>query len=192
VSTWTIDPAHTDIAFKARHMMITTVRGTFGRVEGSLELDESNPTASRGEVRVAAESLSTGFEARDQHLRSADFFDAANHEWIVFRATDVRSRGDGRFDLTGDVTIRDVTVPVTFDVTYLGVVPGMRGGRHLGMSARAAVRRAAWGLNWNMALEAGGWLVSDDITLEIEVAADEVVAAAEAAGAVVDEGSAAA
>ena len=180
MSSWTIDPAHTDIAFKAKHMMITTVRGTFGRVEGSLELDEAEPAAPRGEVRVAADSLSTGFEARDQHLRSADFFDVANHEWIVFRATEVRPRGDGRFDLTGDVTIRGVTVPVTFDVDYLGVVPGMRGGRHLGMSARATVRRTAWGLNWNTALEAGGWLVSDDVTLEIELAADEVAVAAEA------------
>jgi polyisoprenoid-binding protein YceI len=173
LSTWTIDAAHTDVTFKAKHMMITTVRGKFDRVEGSLELDESEPTRSRGEIRVAAASLSTGVERRDEHLRSADFFDVANHEWIVVRATDVRARNDGNYDVTADVTIRGITAPVVFRVAYLGVGPGMQGGRHVGFSASATVNRKTWGLNWNVALEAGGWLVSDEVTLEIDVAADQ-------------------
>ena len=173
MSIWKIDPAHTDVSFSAKHMMITTVRGKFGRVEGSLELDEQEPRNSRGQIRVEAASLSTGFDARDEHLRSADFFDASTHNWIVFRATKVEPR-DGDYAVTGDVTIRGVTRPVTFDVEFLGTTPGMRGGRHAGFTARAKINRKDWGLNWNMALEAGGWLVGDEIKVEIDVAADEV------------------
>jgi polyisoprenoid-binding protein YceI len=174
MGTWKIDPAHTDVSFSAKHMMITTVRGKFDRVEGALELDEAQPTRSRGEIRVGAASLSTGFEARDQHLRSADFFDVEKHEWIVVRATSVEPQDSGTYKVTADVTIRGETRPVTFDVAYLGTTPGMTGARHAGFSARAKVNRKDWGLNWNMALEAGGWLVGDEIKLDIEVAADEV------------------
>jgi polyisoprenoid-binding protein YceI len=174
MGTWKIDPAHTDVSFSAKHMMITTVRGKFDRVEGALELDEAQPTRSRGEIRVGAASLSTGFEARDQHLRSADFFDVEKHEWIVVRTTSVELQDSGTYNVTADVTIRGETRPVTFDVAYLGTTPGMTGARHAGFSARAKVNRKDWGLNWNMALEAGGWLVGDEIKLDIEVAADEV------------------
>jgi polyisoprenoid-binding protein YceI len=155
-------------------MMITTVRGKFDRVEGALELDEAQPTRSRGEIRVGAASVSTGFEARDQHLRSADFFDVEKHEWIVVRTTSIKAHDSGTYKVTADVTIRGETRPVTFDVAYLGTTPGMTGARHAGFSARARVNRKDWGLNWNMALEAGGWLVGDEIKLDIEVAADEV------------------
>jgi polyisoprenoid-binding protein YceI len=174
MTTWKIDPAHTDISFSAKHMVITTVRGKFADVEGELRLDENEPRNSRGEIRVAAASLSTGFDARDQHLRSADFFDVETHPWIAVRTTSVTPKDDGTYDVTADVTIRGVTRPVTFDVEYLGTTPGMRGGRHVGFTARAKVNRKDWGLNWNMALEAGGWLVGDDIKLEIDVAGDEV------------------
>ncbi len=177
MTTWKIDPAHTDISFSAKHMMITTVRGKFGEVEGELELDENEPRKSGGEIRVAAASLSTGFDARDQHLRSADFFDVDTHPWITVRTTGVKPKDDGTYAVTADVTIRGVTRPVTFDVEYLGTTPGMRGGRHVGFTARAKVNRKDWGLNWNMALEAGGWLVGDDIKLEIDVAGDEVAVA---------------
>ena len=176
MGTWKIDPAHTDVSFSAKHMMITTVRGKFDRVEGTLELDEAQPTRSRGEIRVGAASLSTGFEARDQHLRSADFFDVEKHEWIVVRTTSIQPRDSGTYKVAADVTIRGETRPVTFDVAYLGTTPGMTGARHAGFSARAKVNRKDWGLNWNMALEAGGWLVGDEIKLDIEVAADEVAA----------------
>jgi polyisoprenoid-binding protein YceI len=177
-TTWKIDPAHTDVSFSAKHMMITTVRGKFDRVEGQLELDEERPELSRVEIRVGADSLSTGFEARDQHLRSPDFLDAERHEWITVRTTGIAPDDDGHYRVTADVTIRGETRPVTFAVEYLGTTPGMTGARHAGFTARAKVNRKDWGLNWNMALEAGGWLVGDEIMLEVEVAADEVTAAA--------------
>ena len=180
LGTWKIDPAHTDVSFSAKHMMITTVRGKFDRVEGALELDEEQPTRSSGEIRVGAASLSTGFEARDQHLRSADFFDAEKHEWIVVKTTSVKAADDGTYTVAADVTIRGETRPVTFVVDYLGNTPGMTGARHVGFTARAKVNRKDWGLNWNMALEAGGWLVGDEIKLDIEVAADEVAVPAAA------------
>ena len=181
MTTWKIDPAHTDVSFSAKHMMITTVRGKFAQVEGELELDESEPRNSRATIRVAAASLSTGFDQRDQHLRSADFFDAETHPWITVTTTAIEPQDDGTYDVRADVTIRGATKPVTFEVDYLGTTPGMRGGRHAGFTAKAKVNRKDWGLNWNMALEAGGWLVGDDIKLEIDVAADEVAATAEEA-----------
>lgn len=181
MQTFVIDPSHTDVSFAAKHMMVTTVRGKFGAVEGSLEIDPDAPERSGGEIRVVVASLSTGFEARDQHLRSADFFDAENHPTIVFRATRIRARRDDQYDVSGDMTIRDVTRPVTFQVELLGFYYGMTGARRIGLSARTKINRKEWGLNWNVALEAGGWLVGDEVRLEIDVAAEE--AATVAAGA---------
>lgn len=157
MSTWNIDPAHTDVHFAAKHMMVST--------------------ATRGEIRVRAASVETGFAQRDAHLRSVDFFDAERYPEIVFRATRVDGAGTG-FRVTGDLTIRDVTWPVTFDVEVGGIVPGMSGARHVGLAARTRIDREAWGLTWNVGLEAGGWLVGKEIRLEIEVAADEVAALA--------------
>ncbi len=172
MSTWNIDPAHTDVLFSARHMMVTTVRGTFTQLEGTLELDETAPTAARGEIRVKAASLDTGFAQRDAHLRSPDFFDVERYPDIVFSATRVEGSGDP-YRVTGDLTIRDVTRPVTFEVELLGIVPGLSGARHVGLTARATIDREQWGLTWNVGLESGGWLVGKEIRLEIEVAADE-------------------
>lgn len=172
MSTWQIDPAHTDVAFSAKHLMVTTVRGKFDKVEGTLELDEDDPTRSRGEIRVAAASVSTGFEARDNHLRSADFFDAETHPWIHTRVTSIEPAGK-RWKVNTDVTIREVTRPVTFDAEFLGVVPNMQGARHVGFHLEAKVNRKDWGLDWNVALEAGGWLVGDAISLQVDVAADQ-------------------
>lgn len=176
MSTWKIDPAHTDVLFSAKHMMVTTVRGTFTQVEGELELDEANPTASRGEIRIGSASISTGSEQRDGHLRTADFFDAEKNPWIVARATSVEPKGDD-YLVHVDVTFNGVTHPATFDAEFLGIVPGMQGGRHAGFHLRGKISRKQWGLNWNVALEAGGWLVGDEIKLEIDVAADLVAAA---------------
>ncbi len=180
MSTWKIDPAHTDVLFAARHMMVTTVRGKFHDVEGTLELDEREPTKSSGELRLRAGSLNTGAERRDDHLRSADFLDAENHEWVTFRSTHVEHVTGDEYKVTGDLTIRGTTRPLTFDVHLEGIAPGLRGGRHIGLSAEAELDREAWGLDWNMALEAGGWLVGKEVRLSIEVAADEVEAPVEA------------
>jgi polyisoprenoid-binding protein YceI len=177
-TTWKIDPAHADIGFSAKHMMVTTVRGKFDQVEGELVLDEADPTATSGEIRVASASLSTGFEARDQHLRSADFFDVETHPWIVAKVRSVEPNGDG-YRVTADVTIRGVTRPVVLDAEFNGIVPGMRGGRHAGFHLTGKVDREAWGLTWNVALEAGAWLVGREVRLDIDIAADEVAAPAE-------------
>lgn len=176
MTTWKIDTAHTQVNFSAKHMMVTNVRGAFHDVDGTIELDENDPTRSRGEFRVAAASLDTNFGARDTHLRSADFFDAEQYPTITFASTAIEQVGDDRFKVTGDLTIRETTKPVTFDVTLEGIVPGMSGARHAGMTATAKIAREDWGLNWNVALEQGGWLVGKEIKLDIAIAADEVAA----------------
>lgn len=176
MTTWKLDSAHTQINFSAKHMMVTTVRGTFHEVEGTIELDETDPARSRGEFHVAAASVDTNFGARDAHLRSADFFDAETYPSITFRSTAIRQTGDDEFEVTGDLTIRDVTRPATFRVALEGIVRGMSGARHAGLSASAKLAREEWGLTWNVPLEGGGWLVGKDITLEIAIAADEVAA----------------
>jgi polyisoprenoid-binding protein YceI len=180
-TTWTLDPAHTDISFSAKHMMITTVRGSFADVEGTLEIDDADASAARGEIRVRAASLSTGFEARDTHLRSADFFDVEAYPEIVVRFDGVEPVKGDDYRVTADLTIRDVTKPVTFEVEHVGETTNFQGGRHIAFTAKATIDREAWGLNWNMALEAGGWLVGKEIKLVVEVVADEVVAPAGAA-----------
>lgn len=172
MSAWKIDPAHTDVSFVAKHMVITTVRGKFTQVEGELQLVEGDPTASRGEIRIAAASLTTGVEPRDNHLRSGDFLDVANHPTVVARVTQVERAGD-RYRVTVDATIRDVTRPIVLDAEFLGMFTGMQGGRRVGFHLSGVLARKDWGLNWNMALEAGGWLVSEDVRLDIEIAADE-------------------
>jgi polyisoprenoid-binding protein YceI len=177
MTTWTLDTAHTQVSFSAKHMMVTTVRGVFHDVSGTIELDETDPTNSRGEFRVAAASVDTNFDARDNHLRSADFFDAATYPDITFRSTSVAAAGKDRYTVTGDLTIRDVTAPATFQVELEGIVPGMTGARQAGMSVSGKIQRESWGLNWNVALEQGGWLVGKDIKLEIAIAADEVAVA---------------
>ncbi len=176
MSTWTIDNAHTQVSFSAKHMMVTTVRGTFHDVQGTIELYEADPTRSRGDFTIKTASIDTNFGARDTHLRSAEFFDAEAFPEITFRSTSVESAGGDRFKVTGDLTIRDLTKPVTFDVELEGIVPGMGGGRHAGLTATAKIDREGWGLTWNVALEQGGWLVGKDIKLDIAVAADEVAA----------------
>ncbi len=173
MSTWNIDPAHTDVSFSAKHMMVTSVHGTFTQVEGELELREDDPTASRGELRIAAASLATGVEQRDDHLRSADFLDVANHPTVVARVAKIERTGD-RYRVTADATIRGVTQPLVFDAEFLGIFTGMQGGRRVGFHLSGVLARKDWGLNWNMALEAGGWLVSEEVQLDIEIAADEV------------------
>jgi polyisoprenoid-binding protein YceI len=170
---WTIDPAHTDILFSAKHMMVTTVRGKFHDVDGTLFLDEADPTRSSADIRIAAASLNTGADARDGHLRSADFFDVERYPFITFRSTEVEHvRGD-HYRVTGDLTIRETTRPATFDATFLGFYIGMDGGRRAGLSARTKINRKDWDLGWNVALEAGGWLVGEDVTIDIEVAVDQ-------------------
>ena len=176
--TWTIDGAHTDVLFSAKHMMVTTVRGKFHDVEGTLRLDESNPTNSSAEIRISAASLATGNGQRDGHLRSADFFDAETHPTIAFRSTSIEQVGTSDFRISGDLTIQETTRPIVFDATFLGFYTSMQGTRRVGLSARTMINRKDWGLGWNVALETGGWLVGENVTIEVEIAADEAAPAA--------------
>jgi polyisoprenoid-binding protein YceI len=184
MATFAIDPAHTDVLFSAKHMMVTTVRGTFTDVTGTIEINETDPTASHAEIVVSAASLDTGVAARDAHLRSDDFFGAETYPEIRVMSTAVRpkdGKGGTDFVVTADVTIREVTRSVDFDVTFLGFFTGMDGTRRAGFSAKAKVNRKDWGLDWNVALEAGGWLVGETVTLEVDVAAQELADVAVAA-----------
>lgn len=176
MSTWTLDTAHTVVSFTGKHMMITKVRGIFEGVSGTIVFDEADPTRSSVVASIPAASVDTGMEARDNHLRSADFLDAEQYPTLEFRSTRIERAGD-HYTITGDLTIRGTTRPVTLDASYLGIVPGMRGGRHAGFEATTTIKRSDWGLAWNVGLEAGGWLVSDEIAIELEVAADEVAPA---------------
>ena len=178
MATFAIDPAHTDVLFSAKHMMVTTVRGTFTDVSGSIDIDETEPTASTATLSVKAASVDTGFGARDNHLRSDDFFAAETYPEIRVVSTKIRSKGGNDFVVTADVTIKDVTKSVDFDVEFLGFYPGMDGARRAGFSAKAKVNRKDWGLDWNVALEAGGWLVGDQIKVDVDVALQESIALA--------------
>ncbi len=172
MSNWTIDPAHTTVEFSVKHMMITTVRGFFSDVEGTIQFDEAEPARSSVEARIGAASVSTGAEARDNHLRSGDFFDAATHPDLTFRSTAIEPRGAG-WAIAGHLTIRGTTLPVTLEAQALGIVPGMQGGRRAGFAAETKINRKDFGLDWNVALEAGGWLVGNDIKISLNVAAVE-------------------
>jgi polyisoprenoid-binding protein YceI len=174
VTTWHTDPAHADVQFSAKHMMVTTVRGKFADVDGSMILDEADPAASSGSFAVRAASLTTGNEQRDGHLRSPDFFDAETHPDITFVSTVVAPKRGNDFAVTGDLTIRGMTRPVTFDVEFLGLYQGFQ-GRRAGFHATTKLNREDWGLTWNVTLETGGWLVGKEIRLEIDLALDEVV-----------------
>ncbi len=171
VSRWEIDPAHTLVEFSAKHMMVTTVRGRFSGVKGSIELNDVDPTKSSVTAEIDAGSLDTRTEQRDNHLRSADFLDVEHHPTITFRSTKVdHGRGD-HYTVVGDLTIRGTTRPVTLDATLNGKGKTPYGTEVVGFSAETTINRKDWGLNWNVALEAGGLLVGDTIKIVLEVEA---------------------
>ncbi len=167
--SWQIDPAHTHIEFSVRHLMITNVRGQFDRFGGTVEFDEQNPAQTRVNVQIEAASINTKAADRDNHLRSADFLDAANHPYLTFVNKNVALTDKSHARLTGDLTIRGVTKPVVLDVEYVGSIKNPWGMTSAGFNARTRINRKDWGLEWNVALETGGMLVGDDITISIEV-----------------------
>jgi polyisoprenoid-binding protein YceI len=175
-TTFTIDPAHTDVLFSAKHMMVTSVRGKFQDVSGSITVDDENPAGARGEFSIKVASLNTGVEARDGHLRSADFFDVEHYPTATFVTTRVASKGGDDYVVTGDLTIRGVTRAVSFDVEFLGFYAGLTGARRAGLHATGRINREDFGLTWNVALESGGWLVGKDIRLEFDLAVEQVAA----------------
>ena len=166
-STWTIDPAHSAVEFGVRHMMISTVRGRFAKVTGTLVLDEEDVTRSKVEVEIDADSIDTREEKRDAHLRSADFFEVEKYPRLTFVSRRVERSGDG-LKVRGDLTIRDTTKEVVLDVEDLGRVKDPWGGDRASFSATGKLQRSEYGLQWNQALEAGGVMVSDEVKLIIE------------------------
>jgi len=166
---WQIDQGHSEVSFSAKHLMISTVRGRFNTYTGTVEADEQNPTAAVVNVQIDASSLVTGDEKRDGHLRSPDFLDAEQFPYITFKSTSVQQVDESHGKLSGDLTIRDVTKPVVLDFEYAGQAKTPWGTTSAGFSASTKISRKEWGLNWNVALETGGWLVGDQITISIEL-----------------------
>ena len=166
--TWNLDPAHSSIQFAVKHMVISTVRGSFNEFAIDAEIAETDLARSRATVRIAAASLSTGNNDRDAHLRSGDFFDAENHPELVFVTRAIEPRGGDDYRISGDLTIRGVTRPVTLDGEIQGPVKDPWGGTRFGLSASGKISRKEFGLDWNAVLEAGGLLVGDEVKLSIE------------------------
>jgi polyisoprenoid-binding protein YceI len=166
---WQIDPGHTEVAFIGRHFMLTKVRGRFTGVTGAIVVAEE-PGETTAEVIIDMASVESGSQARDDHLRSADFFDAARHPTATFRGRAARWQGT-RGLLAGELTIRGLTRPVTLQAGYLGHVADPWGGQRAIFTAEGTLNREDWGLTWNMPLDGGGLLVSKDIRIEIEAEA---------------------
>jgi polyisoprenoid-binding protein YceI len=167
--TWTVDPSHSELGFSVRHMMVSKVRGRFTRFTGSLTTGEDARDSS-AEITAELASIDTGNEQRDTHLRSADFFDADKNPQMTFRSTDIRP-ADDRFLVDGDLTIRGVTRPVTFEVGFNGIGPDAFGGTRLGLSASTEINRRDWGVNWNAAIEGGGVVVGEKVQINVEIEA---------------------
>lgn len=168
--SWDIDPAHTEVGFKIRHMMVTNVRGVFHDVKGTLQFDAADQGNSTINVAIKAVSIDTGIEKRDNHLRSPDFFEVEKYPELTFTSTRFEKIADGVFKVTGDLLIHGVTKEVVLDVEGLGQqVVDPWGGTRMGAFATTKVNRKDYGLTWNKALEAGGWLVGDEVTINLEV-----------------------
>ncbi|MFE9928457.1 YceI family protein [Streptomyces sp. NPDC005533] len=168
---YVLDPAHTRIGFVARHAMVTKVRGAFHEFEGTAHLDGADPSRSSGQVVIKTESIDTGVEQRDQHLRTNDFLDAPNYPDITFRTTSVEPRSDTEYRVTGDLTIKDTTRPISIDFEYTGTAVDPFGNRRVGLEGSVTISRKEYGVTWNAALEGGGVLVGDKVVLEFDISA---------------------
>src|SRR6266702_286213 len=170
VTTWNIDPAHSVAEFKVKHMMISNVKGTFPKVSGALTLDESDLAKSSVAATIDVSSIQTRDEQRDGHLKSADFFDVEKYPTMTFKSTGVKVTGAGEGTVEGDLTIRDVTRKVVFDVEGPSEpTKDPWGNLRIGVSATTKISRKDYGLIWNAALETGGVLVGDDVTITLDV-----------------------
>ena len=168
-TTWNLDPAHTVAEFKVKHMMIANVKGHFSKVSGVLIRDESDPAKDRVEATIEAASIETSNEQRDAHLKSPDFFHVEKFSTLHFKSTGINVAGEGELSVEGDLTIRGVTRKVRFAVE--GPTPPAKdpwGNTRIGLSASTKINRKDFGLTWNTALETGGILVGDDITITLD------------------------
>jgi polyisoprenoid-binding protein YceI len=170
VSTWNLDPAHSVAEFKVKHMMISNVKGSFSGLSGTLKLDETDYTHSTVEASIPVATLSTGDPQRDGHLKSADFFDAEKFPTITFKSSNIDSTGGADYAVTGDLTVHGVTKSVTFtaeDVSKPSKDPW--GNQRIGLSGSTKINRKDFGLTWNSALETGGVLVGEEVSISLEV-----------------------
>ncbi len=167
--SWTIDSAHSEINFAVRHMMISNVRGQFRKFSGTIEFDEHQPANTTVDVKIDVASINTKEEKRDGHLKSADFFEAEKYPFITFKSKRVDVKDETHAVLIGDLTIREVTKEVSLDLEFNGLAKSPYGTTSAGFTAKSIIKRKNWGLNWNVALETGGWLVGDEIHLSLEL-----------------------
>jgi polyisoprenoid-binding protein YceI len=169
--TYTLDPAHTRIGFVARHAMVTKVRGAFNEFEGTATLDGADPANSRVAVTISAASIDTRNAQRDEHLRGNDFLGMEEYPQITFSSTGVRQVGDSTFEVAGDLTIKGVTNSITVPFEFEGAAKDPFGNQRVGFEGSVTISRKDYGITWNAALETGGVLVSDKVTLEFEISA---------------------
>lgn len=167
--TWDIDPAHSRIGFSARHAMVTKVRGAFNEVSGYAVLDPEDPARSEIEVRVQLASIDTRNQQRDDHLRSADFFDVENHPEMIFKATNVDEVDEDNYVVVGELSIRGTSRPLTIPLQLVGLERDQTGALRAGLEGTRRIDRREWGVEWNTRLDSGGMLVSEKITLEFEL-----------------------
>ncbi|MEP6693084.1 MAG: YceI family protein [Chloroflexota bacterium] len=167
---WYVDPSHSQVTFSVKHMMVSTVRGRLGPLSGRLDLDPERPEKGSFEIAASVAAIDTGDARRDAHLRSGDFFDAEKYPQIVFKSNAVFPQGEGRYKASGDLTIREVTRPVSFDVELAGVGIDGQGGQHLGATATVTIDRTDFGLTWNMPVP-NGVLVSEKVKIEVDLQA---------------------
>ena len=168
-TTWTIDPTHSSVEFSVRHLMISTVKGRFADVQGTVVLDEANPAASSADITIQVASIDTREPQRDAHLKSADFFDVEQYPTLTFRSTGVRNQTKDGLTLLGDLSLHGVTREVALDVTREGRVRDPWGNERAGYSATTKIKRSDFGLTWNQLLETGGLAVSDDVKISLDV-----------------------
>jgi polyisoprenoid-binding protein YceI len=169
-TSWTLDPTHSSATFKIRHMMVSNVRGEFQKLSGSVVYDKKRPEAAKVQVEIDVASINTREEKRDEHLRSADFFDAANFPKITFVSKSVALKDAGDLEVTGDLTIRGVTRPVVLAVEGpTGEHVDPYGNVRIGASASTTIKRSDFGITWNGAIEAGGVLVGDEVKIQLDV-----------------------
>nr|HET6902630.1 YceI family protein [Ktedonobacteraceae bacterium] len=173
---WNIDAVHSQATFSVKHMMISTVRGHFDVLSGKLEIDEAHPENSWVEAEVDVASINTRDPKRDGHLRSADFFDAAQFPKITFKSTKVEPVGKDEYRVIGELTMHGVTKQETFHAQYSGQLKDLYGLQRAAFSVKGTINRKDYGLNWNVALESGGVLVGDKVNIEIDLAAVQQVA----------------
>ena len=175
--TYNIDTSHSLIEFAIKHMMVTTVKGRFTKFQGDVEIDEQNPANSKVDVVIETASVSTGDDNRDGHLRSPDFFEPEKYPTITFSSKSVTPLGDEKYRVTGDFTLHGVTREISFDITREGATKNMKGQSLQAFSATLVISREDYGLKWNVALESGGWLVSDQVKVSLEIEAVEATVA---------------